>query len=179
MQQALQALADRVDSEVAYGDKWPEYRTAIAVLDEAKKLHAIRVTLPLEEMLQASRDQGVLAVLDDLLVTAIEGGSAYWSGDCLLAPEEQEATGRPWYANAFTDGLTMKVSESECEPDEDDADEDGKRWHPLDREKAIAGLLALATKHPRHFIAIVNGDDDAESADAWLQMSVLGELRYG
>lgn len=28
---ALNALAERVDAEVAYGDKWPEYEAAIAL----------------------------------------------------------------------------------------------------------------------------------------------------
>lgn len=129
------------------------------------------ITLDLGAMLKEGRDQSITQVLDDLLVTAIEGGSAYWSGDCLM-DGKFAASGRPWYVNAFTDGMTLKVSEV-------DEETGNKEWHALDLAKGIAGLQLLATTQPKRFVSILEGQDDADDADVWLQLSTLGEVRYG
>lgn len=41
------------------------------------------------------------------------------------------------------------------------------------------GLQKLAAEYPKHFADIVNDNDDADTADALLQLATLGELRYG
>lgn len=134
----------------------------------------LSIALDMDVLFKAGRDQTVRQVLNDLLCTAIESGSHYWAGSCLLAPETQPTTGSPWYVNAFDLGLRMQVSEVE-----DADDEDGFTWHPLTFEIAAEGLKRLAIQYPGKFFSIVEGQDDADDADAWLQLSILGELRYG
>jgi hypothetical protein len=41
------------------------------------------------------------------------------------------------------------------------------------------GLQVMAEKYPRHFSDIVSGDDDATTADVFVQCCVLGEVVYG
>lgn len=130
------------------------------------------VTVDLAAILRNALDLSIPQVLDNLLVGAIEGGSTYWAGRCVKTPTLQRYSGTPWYENAFVDGLTMTLTES----DEDGADEAD---HPLNLEKGIAGLRLMAEKHPRHFSNLVIGNDDAETADVWLQLTVLGEIKYG
>lgn len=41
------------------------------------------------------------------------------------------------------------------------------------------GLQLMARKYPKHFSDIINDNDDADTADILLQLSTIGELKYG
>lgn len=116
-------------------------------------------------------------LMDSLLVTCIEGGSAHWCAGITLNERSEppvpaahgEKAGMPWYTVAFRARASMVVSE----------DEGG--YHVLDREEGLKGLHILANRMPHQFQALMasKGASDAEVADCWLQCAVLGEVVYG
>lgn len=122
----------------------------------------------------------------DLLVSAFEGGSNYWYNDLhpvlpkgmtrLRATGAASAAGIEDFCAAhriyqvpFAGGrLEMKQGDDQ-EPCP----------HPLTMERMVEGLKLMAAKYPNQFAAFLTESDDAETADIFLQLAVLGELVYG
>jgi len=124
----------------------------------------------------------------EVLCAGWEGGTGYWCRimdtrapkvtPAPLVLDEGRADGRSWpYCDypLLTGGATI------CRLDDGTADDTDERYTPLvlDRRAVARGLEILATQHPRHFAAILTGDDDAETADALIQCALLGEVIYG
>jgi hypothetical protein len=126
--------------------------------------------------------------IHDLLTCAIEGGIGYWcqiqngDGDIeypdglsyddfriggSLNPASKPYS--PYGLIAMTDGMELPLADSE-DPD--------TRW-TLNREKIQRGLTLLAKEYPRHFANFMSEDEDADTADAFFQLAVLGEIVYG
>ncbi len=112
--------------------------------------------------------------LQDILTNALEGGSNYWYFiEKFNYPEGQtkESLGIE-FAHVelpFKGGsLTFTVPE----------DEDGKEYI-LDLKAIAKGTRIMAKKQPRHFADFVNENDDAITADVWLQCCLFGEVVYG
>ena len=57
-------------------------------------------------------------------------------------------------------------------------DDDGKTYN-LDKEAMFRGVKVMAEKYPKHFADFREENDDAVTADVWLQCALLGELVYG
>lgn len=57
--------------------------------------------------------------------------------------------------------------------------DDGGGMVILDLDAVRRGLQVMATECPRHFANLVNEDDDAETADVFVQCCVFGEVIYG
>lgn len=123
------------------------------------------------------------ALMDDLLVTAIEGGSTYWCArvDTEIgtpkprAADHGESDGMPWYTVAFQSGTEMRVLED---------DEGRQTWRVLNRDAGIRGLRLLVegTHCGARIVTDLiqnKGAADADTADVWLQLAVLGEVVYG
>jgi hypothetical protein len=127
----------------------------------------------------------MLVIEDDAvrncLCSAFEGGSTYWIGSISygsddgspcpkLAPGCTE-TDLPRYMIApFTPGHWVEIVP-------DDASEE----HPprrLDRAAIGGALMLMATKFPKHFADLFEGNDDANTADLLLQLCVFGEEVY-
>ena len=115
----------------------------------------------------------------DLMVTAVEGGINYWADGFYLespgdvAPDD-EFNGEIWYANPhrYEDpDLRIKVVES--------GDGDGSTDHFFGQKEIADGLRKMAEKSPSHFADIVNDNQDAITADVFLQYVVFGEIVYG
>lgn len=47
------------------------------------------------------------------------------------------------------------------------------------KESIEKGLQVMADKYPRHFNDIITENDDAETADVFVQCAVLGEVVFG
>lgn len=115
----------------------------------------------------------------DLMVSAIEGGSNYWlrgGGIYLESPGDvapDDTHDGPWYDNPrrYEDpDLCLKVVE----------DDDGAETDHLVRQADITrGLQLMAEKSPDHFADIINENDDAITADVFLQYVTFGEIVYG
>jgi hypothetical protein len=55
----------------------------------------------------------------------------------------------------------------------------GKERYTLDADSIKSGLQLMQQEYPRHFAAFVSEDDDAETADVFLQCCLLGMVKYG
>jgi hypothetical protein len=53
------------------------------------------------------------------------------------------------------------------------------RVHILNHAAVIRGLEVLAQKYPERMAEIINDEDDAETADVFLQVCLFGEILYG
>lgn len=120
----------------------------------------------------------------NLLVSALEGGSNYWMS--LLKYEFPPNTTREdftegqytvpdgndnWpiaYVLPFVPrgGIVLQDKEEDC-------------THTLIVEKIVQGLRTMANKYPTHFMDFINENDDAETADVFLQCCIFGEIVYG
>ena len=142
--------------------------------------------------------------LASLLVSCLEGGSSYW----MFAPAgpTHESYGRldvrnrfggrsarndyavqnglitqehakrfPWasYVAPFWPGgfITIQIT--------GEIPEGKHRSYRLDRLMMEKGMRTLANKYVRHFADILTDNDDASTADAWLQCCLFGEVIFG
>lgn len=98
----------------------------------------------------------------NLLIGAFEGGSGYWATFSPLGD---------YPPNKLSDLYGKMVVKN--------IEEDGKPTYLLTKEKIQKGLELFVEKEPRHFSDFQSGNDDAVTADVFLQMCVLGEVIYG
>lgn len=105
----------------------------------------------------------------DLIVTAFEGGSNYWI-DSVPLHEGPETTETPWYSDpAFYDGpFRIEILE-----------QDEETPKILDPERIQIGLDLLGSQHAMTLGAILDENYDADDADVFLQLCLLGEVVYG
>jgi hypothetical protein len=123
----------------------------------------------------------------DLLVSAFEGGSNYWIKviDWKLAEglkyEDFKEGGKfalddyypAYFLIPFNDGCYLEIEIQ----DDDDGDFGIKI---LDSAAMQRGLELMATEpYKSHWQNFINENDDAETADVWLQLSLFGELIFG
>lgn len=110
----------------------------------------------------------------NLIVTAFEGGIAYWATDAELTLVKSEPKESPWYADPAIYGSAFEIKFLDVE--------DGETVYTLTREKLIHGLTMLADpKHNRHdcFRSLLDDDYDADDADVIVQMAVHGDIIFG
>jgi hypothetical protein len=118
----------------------------------------------------------------DMLVAALEGGTEYW---CRLdgyelaegmVIEDFYRGGRHQLPDEyfhwnqlipFHSGCCLKIT-----------DRESNQEHRLDRDALARGLEVLAQKVPLQFARLLTGEDDADTADAFLQCCLLGDLIY-
>jgi hypothetical protein len=111
-------------------------------------------------------------MLGNLLVNALEGGSNYWYGsvDFIGRDEYPDLRYDEWFAKCVDDGIPFEIRITEepwCKP------------HVLDLASVTTGTMAFVEEETRHYDDFVNGNDDAITADVWLQLCLFGEVVYG
>lgn len=118
-----------------------------------------------------------------LLISAFEGGSNYWYQ--IEGYEEPHATPiwvqkddltqfkHAWYALAPGGGI--KVSDLRGQ----DGDRSRTTVKTLRIADLLRGLQLMAQQYPQQFADFREENDDAETADVFLQLCVLGKLVYG
>ena len=96
-----------------------------------------------------------------LFITAWYGGSSYWAE--VSEPNGAEKT----LLKMKNEGHVLRVT-----PIDDD---------PVDvtYEDLLHGIVLLARDFTQSYHDVLNDYDDAETADIWFQLAVLGELTYG
>jgi len=112
--------------------------------------------------------------IQDLITTAIEGGCHYWAQ--FEFPENWKEKYKDYSHIPFMDG-EIKVYDVET----------GELLGYLNRATMQVGLQLMADQKDmkgkvipaRHFKALATDSEDAETADVFLQLSVLGEIVYG
>jgi hypothetical protein len=114
-------------------------------------------------------------LVNDLLITALEGGANYWlAGIEYHNVQKRDGNKDPRYAqlNKNLDGhLIITISE-------EGDDNDGTK-HKLTFEGFKKGIELMHDKYPRHYGDFISEDFDAVTADVALQCAVLGEVIYG
>lgn len=113
---------------------------------------------------------------EDMLVGALEGGSNYWyfipeeATDIIdrLVPDKTQPLATRMY-KALLQGATLPIDDIE----------NGDRLGDINLESIEKGEQLMATNHDLDFMAIINEEDDASTADLWFQYAVMGEIVYG
>lgn len=107
--------------------------------------------------------------LESLIVGALEGGSNYWYQiEKRIGPK----VGKYAVDQVMKGGGFVISDEREMGPEE-------KKIGRLTLVSCRKALTLMALHHPRHFSNIITENDDAETADVFLQLAVLGEVIYG
>lgn len=114
---------------------------------------------------------------EDMLVGALEGGSNYWywlSDEATAIIEKHQENERMPLAiamfKAILAGETIPVN---------DAENPNEKLGEINLKSIAEGEEIMAAKHSRHYIDIINEEDDADTADVWFQLCVLKEVVYG
>lgn len=118
--------------------------------------------------------------VSDLLCSAFEGGSNYWymieefhiPPELRGVPKERVFRHLDYPTRA---GGSIVVSNARLVDEEGDTLD--KRV--TDRPRLVEALQLMAEKHPRHFSDFIREGGDADTGDVFLQLAVLGEVRYG
>lgn len=125
----------------------------------------------------------------DIMTSAIEGNSmtrAWCAGVYLLSMKGRRVSNLPgirkglWYNNPKTFescGFRMEVVEIIDEAKQ--ARGDNLRHHAVGRLNLREGIGKMAEHASEHFGDWMNEREDAVTADVFLQMVALGEVRYG
>ena len=125
--------------------------------------------------------------VQDLLTTAIEGGTSYWAQlGYKLGPgykyeefreggelQDAEQYAHPLEIIPFHEGCYLVVIETE--EDEDDP----TREHLVGAAEMQRALDLMAEKRPEDLATFLAGNEDADTGDVFLQLAALGEVRYG
>lgn len=96
----------------------------------------------------------------DLFISACEGGSNYWCQELTPTSKRKDAY------EAMLDGFILTDGES------------GKK-HTVTPKMIDKAVQLFPTKEPRHFGDFMSENDDATTADVFLQLCVFGETIYG
>jgi hypothetical protein len=123
----------------------------------------------------------------NLLINAFEGGSNYWYmierydyGS--LGPEDFKQGGPHFndeyermdhYLLPFVPGTGLVISNRQAEEPEDVTE------YRLDRAAIQKGLEVMKEKFPHHWRDFIGEDDDAITADVFLQCALMGDVIYG
>jgi hypothetical protein len=108
----------------------------------------------------------------DLLTTATEGACGYWCSVVRYENPDNETVEFKHVELPLTaKGAVICIESSDGPPE-------GPEWR-LDRAAVERGLRLMAEKEPRHWADFVSEQDDADTADAFLQLALLGEIVYG
>ena len=112
-----------------------------------------------------------------LLCSAFEGGSNYWYMDLdvhqwpdgVSSRERVDAHIYDWHTEVpVVEGGVLSLV------DKYEGDE-----HLLDLAKITKGLAIMREKYPRHWSNFATENDDAETADVFLQCCVFDDIIYG
>jgi hypothetical protein len=118
-----------------------------------------------------------------LICNSYEGGSAYWAREVSkVAPLQPTRVEDPYGKNINAeidfDGMgkyawPMAGGSLSLESD------DGEISGTLTRETCLKGLQVMAAKYPRCFADFMQEQDDAGTADVYIQCCLFGEAVYG
>lgn len=113
---------------------------------------------------------------EDMLIGALEGGSNYWyqlDDDQEFWNVTADLKGQPQserIAVAVLDrGAKLRVEDIES----------GEKLGTFSLESIIKGELLMHDQQPHHYADAIKEQDDADTADVWFQLCVMGELVYG
>lgn len=112
--------------------------------------------------------------VDDIMVSALEGGICYWS-DCVEVVDR--------YLSEYASGQISRGGKLKVHVDEP-FDEANTEWYELDMEKFAQGFRLWLENGGDRYGAVSNGEVDTceidgEMADLIIQYALFGEVVYG
>ena len=112
--------------------------------------------------------------VDDIMVSALEGGICYWS-DCVEVVDR--------YLSEYASGQISRGGKLKIHVDEP-FDEANTEWYELDMEKFAQGFRLWLENGGDRYGAVGNGEVDTceidgEMADLIIQYALFGEVVYG
>lgn len=123
-----------------------------------------------------------LSQIENLLISAFEGGSNYWIAqvDTKMTASEIKAKreANPDYSWIYDAILREGGSVLIHIQNEGDLDE-SELVRELTLDKLVAGIQLLFDTYPRHGNDILNQNDDAITADVMLQLALFKEVLFG
>jgi hypothetical protein len=114
--------------------------------------------------------------VQDLLTSALEGGSNYWY---MLETPDDHDTKVPYWERVFTVGLLISNGKDTPKGTKPEGNDPGYKEVLVNTARIQTALQLMQSKYPRHFVALVNDQGDAETGDVFLQLCVFGEVIYG
>jgi len=115
--------------------------------------------------------------LADLMVSAFEGATTYWAQAAHPSMPLGKEYESPWYSDPkFWEG-SFSVDVRFDDPAKPEGNGKGRKTIGPDDVKK--GFELMATKYGHHFGEFMRENEDAETADVFLQCVVLGDLVYG
>jgi hypothetical protein len=124
-------------------------------------------------------------VRNDLIITAVEGGSNYWyflnEKTCNIISKykgiRKDFHG-DYFNGTFSEAILTAIMEDRKLIVHDIENED-EILGCLSKDSIEKGEEIMYNKYPQHFANILNENWDAETADVWFQLCVMGELVFG
>lgn len=112
--------------------------------------------------------------IKDMLTTAFEGGSNYWIECAERIGEAQDHEKAPFLCDApFVKDGGLRIK------DEGDAINHNGGWFNINPQTIKEGLEKMAAKYPKAWADFMNENDDAGTADTFVQCICFGEEVYG
>ncbi len=133
-------------------------------------MNATAHTFPVTTTLQITEKR-----IADLLCGAFEGGSNYWVHEATV--HDLVKDGQPWGPSEYTPSYIRAPFSAGGYVDLDPGE--GEPIVRLDREALARGLKVMAEKYPRHWSDFLQENEDADTADCFLQCCLFGEIIFG
>lgn len=114
-------------------------------------------------------------LIKDQIITALEGGSNYWYylKDLSMLPEKKEG-------EALSERICRAVlDEGKLIPVHDIEEPDEVSLGAIHVDTIKRGLQLMAEDYPDQFNDMVEENGDAETADIFFQLVVMGEVTFG
>ena len=119
-------------------------------------------------------------MFDNLVITALEGGSNYW----YMLNKDEFRSKLPTKAGSFN-ALTEKIAKALYEDSSFEM-----KVYDIENPEEVLGIVSFASivkaieiaaeKYPKAFENLItNGDFDAEDADILFQLATMGEVIFG
>lgn len=114
--------------------------------------------------------------IGDLMCSAVEQNhmTRAWCGGVELVKSEATI---PEAANWYCDVPALYEGEFALDVIEFDGDEE--KTHRVTRDNLLKAFELMATKHGQHFGDFMQENDDGVTADVFLQLFAMGEVKYG
>ena len=103
--------------------------------------------------------------IDDLLVTAFEGGSNYWIDEVKV---KNWPAGCRYASECLTKGSDLTIFHEDCQEN-----------NTISRADIVPALQKLHDEFPVAFQRVMEEQYDANDADLFMQFLALGEIVYG
>jgi hypothetical protein len=109
-------------------------------------------------------------VVKDLLATALEGGSNYWYYLPNKLPKREGKTFDEAILEFLKEGGSIQVN---------DWENNEEKLGELTWESVERAFVLMKENYKHLYLDLVDDNWDADVADAWFQLAVMGEVTFG